>query len=98
MWYLSKIRNCDKLLVKARNAPHNLRFNELCTLATCWGYALTAHRGSHRKYKHVFLRLPALHAMHVFQNVRDNAKPYQIDQLLAAIDYIKEYFPDFKPE
>ncbi len=36
--------------------------------------------------------------MHVFQNVKGNAKPYQIDQLLDAIDYIKEHFPDFTPE
>ena len=98
MWYLSAMRKCDKLLEKARNAPHNLRFNELCALAKCWGYALSAHRGSHRKYKHTFLRLPALHAMHVFQNVQGKAKPYQIDQLLDAIAYIEEHFPDFRPE
>ncbi len=89
---------CDKLLEKARNAPHNLRFSELCALAACWGYELTAKRGSHRKYKHAYLRLPALHAMQVFQNVKGAAKPYQVDQLLDAIDSIEVLYPDFKRE
>jgi len=36
--------------------------------------------------------------MQVFQNVKGAAKPYQIDQLLDAVDYIEEHYPDFKRE
>ncbi len=36
--------------------------------------------------------------MQVFQNVKGAAKPYQVDQLLDAIDSIEALYPDFKRE
>jgi predicted RNA binding protein YcfA (HicA-like mRNA interferase family) len=72
---------CEVLLAKAQNNPSGLRFGELCALAECFGWALDRRRGSHCVYK----RVGEMRAM-VFQNLKGSAKPYQVNQLLRAID------------
>ena len=41
----------QKLLTKALNAPQNMRFAELCSLAEAFGYKLDRVRGSHHKLR-----------------------------------------------
>jgi hypothetical protein len=74
---------CEKLLEAARNNSAGLRFAEVCQLAECYGFALTRSKGSHRIYtREGFLRPLS------FQNKNGRAKPYQVEQLLDAIDEI----------
>ena len=69
----------EKLLQRAMEAPGNLRFSELCSLAECAGFIFDRAAGSHKIYKH--------HAggMMNFQDVNGKAKPYQVRQLLDFI-------------
>ena len=41
-----------KLLIKAMNAPQNLRFAALCRLAEAFGYTLDRISGSHHLFFH----------------------------------------------
>lgn len=87
---------CDKLESRARQAPASIRFADLCRLAECWGYEFVSQRGSHVKYKHARLRLPAAHAMQTFQEREGKGVAYQVRQLLDGIDYIREHFPEYE--
>jgi predicted RNA binding protein YcfA (HicA-like mRNA interferase family) len=71
----------EKLLQRATEAPGNLRFSDLCTLAEMAGFVFDRAGGSHKIYKH-----PAGGMMN-FQDVNGKAKPYQVKQLL---DYIRQ--------
>ena len=70
----------EKLLQRAIEAPGNLRFADLCTLAEMAGFVFDRAAGSHRIYKH------PMGGMMNFQDVNGKAKPYQVKQLL---DYIR---------
>ncbi|MEP7272848.1 MAG: type II toxin-antitoxin system HicA family toxin [Acidobacteriota bacterium] len=72
--------SCKALLEKAKNKPKNLRFDELCALANCFGYQYRRTKGSHEIYTK-----PGKNPMN-FQNEKGNAKPYQVRQLLDAIE------------
>jgi len=73
---------CDKLLAEARNNPKGLRFAELCYLAQCHGFTLKRQKGSHHQYTREGLTRPLN-----FQEAKNGmAKPYQVKDLLAAID------------
>lgn len=71
---------CDKLLQRARDAPANLRFEQLCQLAECHGFVLARQKGSHRLYK-----CPGEPRVMNFQDDRGKAKEYQVKQLLELI-------------
>ena len=77
---LSRVSRCAGLLARARVHPASLRFEEACTLAECFGWAVARQRGSHRIFTHP--NAPMLN----LQNVNGMAKPYQVHQLVAAID------------
>lgn len=75
----------DKLLEKAKNAPHNFRFSDLCKLAECYGWQATRHdRTSHRIYFNPSFPDRDGATMN-FQDRKGKAKPTQIKQLLDAI-------------
>ncbi len=77
---------CDKLLEKARNAPSNLTFRELCHLAECHGFELDRVKGSHHIFKSRQIR-----GVLTLQKAQDGkAKPYQVRQLLDHIDRTEE--------
>ncbi len=76
---------CEKLLRKARNSPGNLRFEELCSLAECYGWERVGGSGSHRVYMNPALG-NSVGSMMNFQSAKGTAKPYQVRQLLNAID------------
>lgn len=80
---------CKKLLEKAKHSPNNLRFNELCKLAECYGWVFDRQNGtSHAIYLH-----PALGntsgALMNFQDDSGKAKRGQIRQLLNAIQELE---------
>lgn len=77
--------HCDKLLEKARRSPANLRFDELCQLAECYGFVLDRTKGSHRIYKR-----PGWKGVLTFQDDKGKAKPYQVRQLLQVIESIAD--------
>ena len=79
---------CDKLLVKARASAKNLRFDDLCKLAECYGWVATRQDGSHCMYENDELDMTQ-GRMQNFQNVHGNAKPYQVKQLLNAIEVVE---------
>jgi hypothetical protein len=79
--------NCDKLLLKARASAKNFRFDDLCKLAECYGWVATRREGSHCMYENDKLDM-AQGRMQNFQSVRGEAKPYQVKQLLNAIEVL----------
>jgi hypothetical protein len=80
---------CAKLLEKATNSPKNLRFEDLCALAECYGWVFQRQCGSHRIYMHHGLGSSAGSMMN-FQSRHGKAKPTQVRQLLAAIEELNE--------
>lgn len=73
---------CQKILQRARASPANLRFEEVCRLAECFGFQFARQRGtSHRLYKY-----PGWVGLLNFQNVNGQAKDYQVKQLLDTVE------------
>jgi hypothetical protein len=79
------VKRCADLLARARANPASLRFAEACTLAECHGWVPVRQRGSHR----IFQR-PGSAPLLNLQDLRGMAKPYQVRQLLAAIDDVAD--------
>jgi len=80
----------EKLLAAAEASPSSLSFDELCTLAECYGFEFKRQKGtSHRMYGHPSL-LPADGGFMNFQSDKGKAKPYQVRQLLRAIENLKK--------
>jgi predicted RNA binding protein YcfA (HicA-like mRNA interferase family) len=77
--------NCAKLLSKAQSSPHNLKFEEVCALAKCYGWNFVGGDGSHRVYMHPSLG-NSVGSMMNFQSKKGKAKAYQVRQLLGAIE------------
>jgi len=73
--------NYEKLLQKARASNKNFSFDDLCKLAELAGFEFMRSSGSHKIYKHNSIS----HKMN-FQNYEGKAKPYQVTQLLNAIE------------
>ena len=73
--------NKRKLFDKVKNAPQNVRFADLCTLAEAFGYELDRVSGSH----HLFVNAKATRPLN-FQNHKGKAKPYQVKQFLRDIE------------
>ena len=73
--------NPQKLLVKALRNPAGLRFEELCALAEAFGFTRVRTNGSH----HIFIH-PALQELVNLQDVAEDAKAYQLRQLLRLAE------------
>jgi|KBSMisStaDraftv2_1062788.scaffolds.fasta_scaffold158985_3 hypothetical protein len=81
---------CDKLLEKAKNSPHNFRFEDLCKLAECFGWISRRHDAtSHQIYFNPDFPDHDGATMN-FQDRKGKAKPSQIRQLLNAIERLSE--------
>lgn len=80
---------CDKLLEKARQAPKNLRFEELCQLAECYGFQFQRQNSSHCTYKHTELPL-----LLTFQKCTGTVKPVYVRDLLKAIEELGDLHED----
>jgi len=70
-----------KLLLKAMNAPQNLRLAELITPAESFGYRIDRVRGSH----HILIHSQADRPLNL-QESAGRAKPYQVKQFLRDIE------------
>jgi hypothetical protein len=75
----------EKLLEAAKSAPTNLSFDDLCSLAECYGFEYRRQKGSHRVYEHPAL-LPEQGGFMNFQSDKGKAKAYQVKQLVKAIE------------
>jgi len=79
---------CRSLLARALREPASLRFVEVCRLAECHGFERVRTRGSHHIYKR-----PGFTRHLNLQDVTGRAKPYQVRQLLSALDEL-DLLPD----
>ena len=70
-----------KLLQKLLSGSTNIRFSEAVSCAEMFGFRLDRITGSH----HIFLH-PDVPELLNLQNVKGEAKPYQIKQLLQLIE------------
>lgn len=71
----------QKLLQKALAAPRNLRFDDMVALVEAFGFRLSRSRGSHKVFVH-----PDLKELVNLQEVKGQAKPYQIAQFLRLVE------------
>ena len=73
--------NAHKILARALRSPSGLRFAELVALLEALGFLLDRINGSHHILKHA--RVTEIVNI---QDVRGQAKPYQVRQVLALIE------------
>ena len=70
-----------RLLKRITTAQHNVRFSDALTLAQALGFRLARTEGSHHILIHPAVREPLN-----LQNVRGQAKPYQVKQLVQLVE------------
>lgn len=73
--------NKTKLLKKILFGSKNIRFSEATACAEAFGFRLDRINGSHHIYIH-----PQIPELINLQNVKGEAKPYQVRQLLQTIE------------
>lgn len=73
--------NYKKTLQKFLSGSRNIRFTEVTGLAEKFGFTLDRVSGSHHIYAH-----PDIPELVNLQNVKGEAKPYQVRQLLKLIE------------
>ena len=73
--------NRHKLLIKILTGPNNIQFVEMVKLVEGFGFVLSRTSGSH----HIFER-PGIPEIVNVQNVKGQAKPYQIRQFLKLVE------------
>ncbi len=77
---------CEKLFQKAKNSPSNLRFEELCALAKCYGWMFKRQRGtSHQVWENPKLTTEQGRRK-TFQSIKGKAAEYQVKDLLDSIE------------
>jgi predicted RNA binding protein YcfA (HicA-like mRNA interferase family) len=70
-----------KLLQKALTSPNNMRFKDMVVLVEAFGFRLSRVRGSHHIFTH-----PQVQQLVNLQDVKGQAKPYQIRQFLRLVE------------
>jgi predicted RNA binding protein YcfA (HicA-like mRNA interferase family) len=70
-----------KILQKILNNPNNIRFSEVKGLAEAFGFSLSRIAGSHHIFTH-----PELKEIVNLQNVKGQAKSYQVTQFLKLVE------------
>ena len=73
--------NKRKLLRNILSGSKNVRFNDMVSLVEAFGFRLSRTRGSH----HIFVH-PNVPELVNLQNVKGQAKPYQIRQFLNLVE------------
>jgi hypothetical protein len=74
----------------AQGATRNVRFADLTDLAVALGFQLTRTSGSHHIFTH-----PSIPELLNLQDVRGEAKPYQVRQLLRLVERYNLKLEDF---
>ena len=70
-----------KLLRKLLSSPQNVAFNDMIGLVEAFGFRLSRVSGSH----HIFVHADVPELVNL-QNVRGEAKPYQVRQFLKLVE------------
>jgi len=73
--------NHRKLLAKILASPANIRFSDFTSLVEAFGFRLARVSGSHHIFAH-----PEIPELVNLQNVKGQAKPYQIRQFLKLVE------------
>ena len=73
--------NRQKLLHKILGSSKNIRFTEMVNLVRGFGFELSRTDGSH----HIFMK-PDIPELVNLQNIKGQAKPYQIRQFLKLVE------------
>lgn len=74
--------NIEDILAKMRANPKGIRFNDLCKVCDTYFGEARQSGSSHRVYKTPWQGDPRVN----IQNAKGKAKPYQVRQVLAAIE------------
>ena len=74
-------RRRRQLLQRLLSGSRNIRFADAVACAEALGFQLSCVNGSHHIYVH-----PAVPELVKLQNVKGQAKPYQVRQLLQLIE------------
>ncbi|MBI2471252.1 MAG: type II toxin-antitoxin system HicA family toxin [Planctomycetes bacterium] len=70
-----------KLLQKLLSGSKNIRFSEVTECVKAFGFRMVRINGSHHIYSH-----PDVQELINLQDVKGQAKPYQVKQLLRIIE------------
>jgi hypothetical protein len=73
--------NERKILAKALNSPHNVRFDEMVALVKAFGFTLSRVKGSHHVFDHDQVPRPLN-----LQERGGKAKAYQVRQFIRLIE------------
>ncbi|MBT3197265.1 MAG: toxin HicA [Gammaproteobacteria bacterium] len=76
----------ESILSAMRSNPSNIRFSDLCKVCDEYFGDARQSGSSHRIYKTPWLGDPRVN----IQNKKGKAKPYQVKQVLKAIDKLGE--------
>ena len=74
-------RRRQRLLQRILSGSKNIRFADVVACAEAFGFSLSRINGSHHIYVH-----PDVPELVNLQNVKGQAKPYQVKQLLQIIE------------
>ena len=77
--------NIEDVLIRMRCNPTGIRFDELCKICDYFFGEPRQTRSSHRVYKTPWQGDPRVN----IQNAKGMAKPYQVRQVLRAIDRLE---------
>lgn len=77
-------KSVDEIIQQMRAAPHSVRFRDACRVAGEYFGEPRQQATSHAVYKMPWAGDPRVN----LQNDRGLAKPYQIKQLLAAVERV----------
>lgn len=77
--------NIDSILAKMRENPKSIRFNDLCKVCDVYFGESRQSGSSHRVYKTPWQGDPRVN----IQNAKGKAKPYQVRQILAALERLE---------
>lgn len=78
--------NTEKLLEQMRHEPANVRFNDLKKVCETYFGKPRQDGSSHAIFKTPWLGDPRVN----IQNAKGKAKPYQVRQVLQAIEQLKD--------
>ena len=78
-----------KLLQKILDGSRNVRFAEMVNLVQGFGFRLSRVEGSH----HIFIH-PDIHELVNLQEVKGEAKPYQVRQFIKLIEKYNLHLED----
>lgn len=77
--------NIQEILILMRNNPKEIRFNDLCKVCEEYFGKPRQSGSSHHVYKTPWRGDPRVN----IQNAKGKAKPYQVKQVLQAIDRLE---------